>query len=315
MIQKRYKNSKSLRIEKFVVLLIMIFCLNSYGQQRPFFTQYMYNTMSVNSGYVGSTDNMEITSLVRSQWGGFDGAPETQTINFISPLGNKGLAMGVNIVNDKIGPVSQQSIEGSLAYKIRVNRNSELSFGLNFGGNFFSADWSKGRYQSTDVVFNENINSKFLARLGVGLYYYTDTYYVGFSIPNFLKSNFYNDINESVGTEDLTYYGIAGIVLEASENIKFKPAVLTTITPGAPVVVDLSGTVFLNDKFSLGLSHRFGDAISGLLGIEISNTLTFGYSYDLTSATDLQNYNSGTHEVFLKYSINKRGDRQTRRLF
>lgn len=304
-------NSHVLTIFLWVVMLCI--SINCMGQQRPAFTQYTYNTLTLNPGYVSSSSGTELTSIIRTQWLGTEGAPETQTLSYLTRLGESGLGLGVNILNDKIGPVSQQTLTAALAYRIRTGSETHLSLGINFGGNLFNTDWSKGQFQNPEAIFNENINSRFLVQLGVGLYFFSEDYYIGISVPNFLKPNFYDNINESIGQEDLTYYGMAGMVLRVNEDVKFKPAILTMITAGVPVTVDLSMSLLFRDRFSLGLSHRFSDSLSGLLGLQISDSLTFGYSYDFTTSHHFRFYNVGTHEVFLKYHLDK--NKKKRRFF
>ena len=93
------------------------------------------------------------------------------------------------------------------------------------------------------------------------------------------------------------FYFIAGRVFDLSENLKFKPALLTKIVNGAPLQVDLSGNFLINDKFTVGLAYRWSAAFSAMVGFQINDSWYIGYGYDLET-TKLANYNSGSHEVF-----------------
>ncbi|MDT7833274.1 type IX secretion system membrane protein PorP/SprF [Flavobacteriaceae bacterium S356] len=284
------------------------------GQQDPQYTQYMYNTMAINPGYASAKDHTSFVALARTQWVGFSGAPETQTLSFQTPLGTTGLGLGINVINDILGPSQETIIEGNLAYRIRTSTKGNLALGFRVGGRMLNLDWSKGRFQQPDAVFNENINNRFLPSLGVGIYYFESNWYAGISVPNFLKTDHYSDLAESVAEEKLHYFIIAGYVFDLTNSIKFKPAILSKIVSGAPISMDLSANFLWMERFTLGMAYRWNDAISALAGLQVNERLFVGYSYDLTTS-NFQNYNSGTHEALLRYNIFKQPKLKSPRFF
>lgn len=300
------KTNNSIKVPYcFFLLLTILFSIDSVvSQQDPQYTQYMYNTMAINPGYTGSKDHLSITALARSQWVGFDGAPDTQTISFHTPIGYSNVGIGLNIINDKLGPSSEVYFDANASYTIRTSENAKLAFGLRLGGRFLNIDWSKGRFKDPDVVFNENVNGRFLPTVGAGLYYYKPSWYVGLSVPNFLRTDHYNDFIESVAKERLHYFLIAGVVFDLSDQIKFKPAAISKVVFGAPLSLDISANFLFNEKFTAGVAWRWDDSMSALIGIQISQGLNIGYGYDLTTS-NYQNYNSGTHEIMLRFDVNK----------
>ena len=274
----------------------------------------MYNTMAVNPAYAGAKDHTSFVALGRTQWVGFSGAPKTQTLSFQTPLGYSGLGLGFNIMNDILGPSQETALEANLAYTIRTSEQGNLAFGMRVGGRVLNLDWSKGRFQQPDVVFNQNVNNRFLPTLGMGLYYFESKWYAGLSVPNFLRTDHYNDHIESVATERLHYFFITGYVFDINTNVKFKPAVLSKIVANAPLSVDVSANFLLKDRFTLGLAYRWKDAVSALVGIQVNDKLHIGYAYDLTTS-NFQNYNSGTHEVFVRFDIFKQPKLKSPRFF
>ena len=84
------------------LLFIGILSTGLFAQQDAQYTQYMYNTLSVNPAYAGSRGQLSFAGLYRSQWVGLDGAPETFTLNLHSPIRNSRLGYGISIVNDNI---------------------------------------------------------------------------------------------------------------------------------------------------------------------------------------------------------------------
>lgn len=298
-----------------LVVFTALLSFETQAQQDPQYTQYMYNTMSVNAGYAGQRNVLSATALYRTQWVGIDGAPKTITFGIHSPLKNERIGLGLNIVSDQLGPAQETSIDANLSYSIPVDESGELqlSFGLKGGLHILDTDWSKGRYQNVDRLFNENINL-ISPTLGAGLYLHSEKWYLGLSVPNILNTEHYDDFQESIATERLHYFLIGGYVFNVSENTKLKPAFLVKGVAGAPLIADLSVNALFNEKFTLGLAYRWDDSVSGLLGFQVNSGLFLGYAYDATT-TALNNYNSGTHEIMLRFELQQIGKILSPRFF
>jgi type IX secretion system PorP/SprF family membrane protein len=299
-----YIKSQKMRTPKRVVLVLVVLftVLSVKAQQDPQYTQYMYNTMSINPAYAGSRGHLSMSALARSQWVGVNGAPDTQTFSVNAPVGYSRVGLGFNIINDKLGPSTETYFDGNISYTINTSSEGKFAFGMRLGGRMLSLDWSKGRFQNPEALFNNNINNKFSPTLGAGVFFYKPNWYIGLSVPNFLRTEHYDDFIESVSVERLHYFLMAGYVFDLTEDIKFKPAILSKIVEGAPLSLDVSANFLFNEKFSLGTAYRLGDSISAIVGFQISERLTLGYSYDLTTS-NYNNYNSGSHEVMLTFNI------------
>ncbi|WP_313806414.1 type IX secretion system membrane protein PorP/SprF [Flavobacterium sp.] len=291
-------------LSKLITVLTLVFLPQvTLSQQSPEYTQYMYNTMMVNPGYTGSVGALEANLLLRKQWVGIDGAPQTGTLGVHSPVGNKKIGLGLNIISDKLGPSSENTLAGNVSYAIDLNYRTKLAFGAKAGIRVLDIDWSKGRYyDSNDVLLNTNINNKMMGLIGSGIYFYSDKWYAGVSVPNFLRYDYYDDVQESVVSDKLHYYFIGGYVFDLSSSVKFKPSVLLKAVGGAPLSTDLSANFLLQEKVTLGASYRWDDSVSALVGIQFLKDFFLGYSFDYT-VTDLNKYNDGTHEIILRYQL------------
>ncbi len=303
-----------INIKGILSFCVLVMSINLYSQQDPQYTQYMYNTMSVNSAYAGSKGYGVINALGRTQWVNFKGAPDTQTLSYDTPIGYTGLGLGINLVNDKIGPANEISLDANISYTILTGDDGNLAFGLKLGGRLLNIDWSRGKSHPNDPAFLNNIKNKFLPTVGAGIYYHTSKLYVGLSVPNLIRTEHYNDIRRKVAVERLHYFLIAGYVFDLSDNIKFKPAGLLKIVKGAPLSLDISANFLFNEKYRAGLAWRWGDAISALIGIDITKRFHIGYSYDLTTS-NYSSYNAGTHEVMLRYEFLQEGGVKSPRFF
>ncbi|MFH7015285.1 type IX secretion system membrane protein PorP/SprF [Flavobacterium sp. FlaQc-47] len=293
-------------LETYFILICSFTTFCASAQQDPEYTQYMYNTMSVNPAYAGSTGTLEATLLHRSQWVGIDGAPETQSFSIHSPLVNEMIGLGLSVVNDKIGPSNELYVDGNFSYSIPLGYEKRLAFGLKAGMRMLNVDWSKGRfYNNNDVLLNQNINNQMKLAVGAGIYYYTDKWYLGFSIPSFLENDYYDDVQESIDYDRLHYYLMGGYVFDLNPNLKFKPAFLVKAVSGAPLTADISANFMIAEKFVIGGSYRTDDSVSILAGFQLSRSFYIGYAFDYT-VSDLNKYNDGTHEIILRYQFTQK---------
>ncbi len=262
----------------------------------------MYNTSLVNPAYAGSRETITAFLLHRNQWVGLDGAPVTNNFSINMPIGDSNFGIGLNFVNDKIGPVTENEISADLSYFIQVSENYKLSLGLKGTANLFQLDVNKLRvFDPTDPQF-QNMDTEFSPNVGAGLYLFSDKTYLGLSVPNFFESYRYNDNNIKITKEKMHFYFIAGHVFKISNNIDFKPALLSKIVEGAPLQADVTANFLFFEKLTLGAAYRWDASVSALAGFQISDSWFIGYGYDLET-TKLANYNSGSHEIFLRYEL------------
>jgi type IX secretion system PorP/SprF family membrane protein len=297
-------------------LLVVLFLLSGciYAQQDAQFTQYMYNTININPAYAGSRESMNVFILHRAQWVGLDGAPITNSVSVNTPINGSKVGIGVSILNDKIGPSDENNIAVDLSYSINTSRDFKLSFGLKATANILNVDFNRlNRYDLNDYSFETNIDNKFSPNIGVGLYLHSNNTYIGLSAPNLLETNHfdrYAGIGSStyIAKEKIHYYFIAGHVFDLSGNMKFKPSILTNLVQGAPLQVNLSANFLINEKFVAGVAYRWSAALSAMVGFQASDSWFIGYGYDLET-TKLANYNSGSHEIFLRYELFNKYDR------
>lgn len=289
---------------KILIFALMLTCYSGFAQQDAQYTQYMYNTININPAYAGSRGVMSIFGLHRTQWVGLDGAPTTNAFSLNTPINNSNLGLGLSVVNDRIGPTSDNTISADISYTVPMSGEYKLSFGIKASGNMFNLDTSKLRpdpNQPNDPNLN-NFNNEFSPNFGAGVYLHSDKLYFGLSVPNFLQDSKYNDNEVAVFQERMNFYAIGGYVFDLSQSIKFKPAFLTKVVTGSPLQVDVSANFLFYDKLMLGGAYRWDAAVSALAGFQVTDGLFIGYSYDMDT-TRLRNYNSGSHEIFLRFEL------------
>lgn len=287
---------------KILIFALMLTCYAGFAQQDAQYTQYMYNTININPAYAGSRGVMSVFGLHRTQWVGLDGAPTTNTFSLNTPISNSNLGVGFSLVNDRIGPTSDNTISADISYTVKMNEVYKLSFGVKASGNMFNLDTDKLDFAQANDPNLQNFNNEFSPNFGAGVYLHSDKLYLGLSVPNFLQDSKYNDNEVAVFQERMNFYFIGGYVFDVSPSIKFKPAVLTKMVAGSPLQVDASANFLFFDKFMLGGAYRWDAAVSALAGFQVTDGLFIGYSYDMET-TQLRRYNSGSHEVFLRFEL------------
>tara|TARA_R110001592_G_scaffold90026_1_gene264835 strand:+ start:5455 stop:6435 length:981 start_codon:yes stop_codon:yes gene_type:complete len=292
-------------------LLFSLLSFNAFGQKEPQYTQYMYNIGSFNPAYVGTVETPELSGLYRAQWIDVPGAPRTFRFGANLPFKNEKVGLGFNIISDQLGPVSQTYADISYSYQVMVTDETKLSFGIDAGGSFLNVDFTKGTFENPGENLNDEMLSKFYPTVGAGAFLYSDNWYLGASVPNFLTEGVYNDEVASIVEDKLQFNLIGGYVFDLSDNLKFKPAFLINTLKGSPVNVNLSSNFLISDVFTAGISYRIENAFSGLAGLQVSNSLFVGYSYDYNTNL-LGEFNNGSHEIILKFYLGRGGANATK---
>lgn len=289
-----------------VFLLFSLIGFQAFSQKEPQYTQYMYNMGSFNPGYVGTVATPELIGLYRAQWIDIPGAPRTIRFGANLPFKNEKVGLGLNVISDQLGPVTQTYADLSYSYQIMVSDEAKLSFGIDAGGSFLNVDFSKGTFENPGENLNGELLSKFYPTVGAGAFLYADDWYLGASVPNFLTEGVYDEEVASIVEDKIQFNFIGGYVFNLSDGLKFKPAFLVNTLKGSPVNVNLSANFLISEVFTTGVSYRLENAVSGLAGFQISNALFAGYSYDYNTNL-LGDFNSGSHEIILKFYLGKGG--------
>jgi type IX secretion system PorP/SprF family membrane protein len=298
-------------MKKIVIIFAMLLTVMvSNAQQDAQYTQYMYNTINVNPAYAGSRGVMSIFGLYRTQWVGLDGAPDTGTFSINTPIANSNLGLGVSVVGDRIGPVAEDAISADVSYTIPMSETYKLSFGVKGTANLFKLDQSKLSPQDENDPLLQEYDT-FSPNVGAGVYLHSNKFYLGLSVPNFLQTKRFNKVQDkdyTVFVERMNGYLIGGYVFDIGSNLKFKPAFLAKAVQGAPLQLDVTGNFLIYEKLTLGAAWRWDAAVSLLAGFQVNKSLLIGYGYD-KETTKLAGFNSGSHEIFLRYELFKKPER------
>jgi type IX secretion system PorP/SprF family membrane protein len=297
--------NRELNLKKGILTLFMLLYLiwNVSAQQDPMFTQYMYNPVTINPAYAGSSGTLNFTAMNRQQWVGIDGAPTTMTLSINSPFIGYNVGVGLSLIYDVIGPTKETGIFADYSYHLKMTSRIKLAFGLKGGVNIRETNLTNliGSVNENNLALYSKL---YLPNFGIGSYLYSDRFYLGLSIPEMLQNSLSDDPNnlQLQNKEERHYFFTGGFVIDAGENIRFKPSTTVRIVNGAPVNVELSADFILHDKVWLGAMYRNDGSIGGMVKFNITDQLSLGYSYDVTESA-LRYYSQGTHEIFISYDV------------
>lgn len=303
---------RQLLIKAFVLLVLFIICIfAANAQQDPQFSQNRFNQLTINPGFAGSNGLINFSLLNRYQWVGFPGAPVTNVFNIDASLhliGSKD-GVGVSIVNDVIGFEKNISVELNYSWRTKLGKGllgSGVSVGLmNKNLNIDLSDVNRwgdvGDFNSVDAALPQGIASGVLVDLGVGFFYQCKNFELSLSgrhlnqpILSFGESGHYSFKRHYYMSGTYTFQ-LANERFEVLPSFFFK-------TEATTWQADFNMTVQYDKRIWGGIGYRIGDAIIITAGTELWNGIKFGYSYDV-STSSLSRYNTGSHELFLAYSV------------
>ncbi len=295
-------------MKKIIVQIIALLTTTlMWSQQDAQYTQYMYNMSVINPAYtIDDIGMVHMGALHRTQWVGVVGAPKSSNI-FVHTAINDQVEVGFSLINDNIGDVvKENNLFADFAYKLNLEDAGNLSFGLKAGVTFFDVNFNGFVLESGDVFtdpdFANNINKSYF-NMGAGVYYNTDDYYIGLSVPSILTAKHLDrDNGKYQGTDQAHIFLTGGYVFEINDLFKLKPAFMSKFVKGAPITLDVTANLLYNDTIEFGIGYRIEDAFSGMVNFKVSPELRVGYAYDHT-LSNIGPFTSGSHELFILYNL------------
>lgn len=319
----RVSNQKLKKMRKLLLFtfLLLAATLVSRAQQDEQFTQFMYHKLGFNPAYAGMPETPTFTALVRQQWVGIEGAPQSQLLTFNMPLTASGIGLGANISRHSIGATERYTADVAYCYRFNLGRGGRMGIGLSSSIRMLRINFNETEStqpRDGDPAIPVGLQSKMVPNFGAGIYYSNQTFYLGFSAPRLLTNNIdFAEEGTIISREVPHYYLMAGILLRLGDKIQMQPQAILKYVEGAPFDGDInlnfifSETVYSGVSYRLGGSSRsgIGEAGSILLGMQFSDQFMFGLSYDMT-LSELRSYSSGSMEAIIRCGIGgrSRGD-------
>ncbi len=324
-------------------VLLIIICIGfiqvAHSQQRPQYTQYIFNNFILNPAISGIENYIDVKAGYRSQWQGLDGAPETSYISIHAPLGKNFLygtstsvpqsggtnpnsrsyvqtymasephhGIGFHAVSDKAGPISRTDVNATYAYHMGLSANVNLSLGVAAGVSKIYLDRSKITLENPiDQAIGTGDYDQLKPDLSAGVWLYGPRYFAGVAAQQLLASpiSFSDDVAYDQGKKVPHLFFSAGYKVYLGDDFAAMPSAMVKIVSPVPASIDVNMKLAYRDKFWMGASYRKDDAFSAMAGFNVGSIMNLGYSYDFTTS-GLNTVSNGSHEIVLGIFLNNR---------
>ncbi len=294
----------------YIVFLIAVLPVTLIAQDakigqtyEPVYSQYWVNGLAINPAYAGSRECFSNIILYRNQWMGFEGAPVTQTLSSHLPLKDEKNAVGLFIFHESIGVTDYIDVYGNYAFRFNLG-SGRLSLGLKAGASFIQGNYSEIEFDpdgTEDDVFKDE--SHVLPNFGVGVYYYTDQYYLGLSVPKLLSYELRSfEKQMSIGPDNYDFLVTGGYLFSFSDDFRLKPSFLLKYRLDNTFQVDASANLIIYDKLWLGGSYRYSDQVIAMVEYQANDQIRVGVAYDI-SFGEFTSQLGGSLEIILRYDF------------
>lgn len=291
---------------KYIYKITLVFCVFlvqcTWAQQDPQRTFYKFNMNLINPAFAGTADSSELSLSMRSQWASVEGAPQSQSVFFSAPVGNK-VGLGVSILNDKTFIENQTWLAIDFSYHLTLKENLDLFFGLKTGANSYGANTAGlvtyGIGQDASLA---NFESRFNYNIGIGFYLRHNNYFLSLSAPRLLTPNRLKlqNGNAFVSVDKRHLYLAGGYDFQLKENMQLETSSIVRYVNATPLSVEVTSIFNFNYRFKFGASYRYNAAVSGLMLFEISSGCTLGYAYETATQNAINALDNSSHELFMR---------------
>jgi type IX secretion system PorP/SprF family membrane protein len=261
--------------------------------------------LEINPAYAGYRNSIQFTSSFRKQFNGIKNSPQTATASFDMPVGDTNVGIGVRLIDDRFSVSKTQGIQSAYSYKIQAGESSLLYMGLQAGILTYKANLTDLQTADFNDPIFANDSRSLVANFGAGLFFSTEKFYAGVSVPNFIRTNLHPGNFATTANEvKQAFHGYlnAGYTAYLNDNFVLKPSFLVRAVEGLPLQYDVNANVFFRELVAGGVSYRSNSAVVLLVNFKVNYQFSVGYSYDYNTSR-LNNFNKGTHEIMLRYQI------------
>ncbi|MEL6535096.1 MAG: type IX secretion system membrane protein PorP/SprF [Bacteroidota bacterium] len=287
-----------------VVMAALVYSKASHGQQRPLYSQYMFNGMLINPAYAGYQKQLNATIQYRDQWVNFEGAPNIQTLSVHAGLPDRKIGVGALLYRDQVGIHEDLAFYGFYTYQVNFLVGT-LSLGLQGGFNYRTDRFDLlNEADPGDPLTGVGQVRFFKPNFGTGAYFYNEKFFAGLSVPYLLATPVF-ELSEVLSEvrDARNYYLMGGMVIDIADNLRYRPTVLVRAQDGSPLGIDINNSLIIHDKVFFGVGWRSGDAVFATFETQLNDNWRFGYSFDFLTS-DIRDFATGSHEFMVSYRMN-----------
>ncbi|MCR9253693.1 MAG: PorP/SprF family type IX secretion system membrane protein [bacterium] len=321
-------------MKKPAIILTVFFSLISMlsiGQGRILTSQYFQNLPAYSPAFTGANDFLDIRMGYRSQWSGFEGAPQLGYISGYAALhglgkideDNKGvksqkffpgesskIGVGGFVQLDEQGPISQLEAMGNFAVHIRFVGNKYLSLGTSLG--IFNSSIDLARLTARDAendpvyqAFVESAGSNTFFNLNASLGFYSDNFFVSYGMMQLANQMVAG--NELLKDDGVVRHNVlAGVNSHLGDKLELMSTVFYRAEKNLPASFDLGIRARYKKNLTAGIAYRNDDTVITMFGVSFSEMIRLNYSYEYKTA-NFTNFNHSSHELVLGIRLMNNG--------
>lgn len=293
--------------KSIITSVLVLSALNIVAQQLPFSSQYYTNMFATNPAFTGTRDDVNAFITHRSQWTGVAGAPQTSYLTLDGPVEAKKIGLGLKLYSDVTDITSRTGAFVNYSYRLKINEDNNILFGLAAGALNNRVDFSKAVVRDTDdpFLFTKS-QSKTVLSADFGVAYTWKKLEAGFCIPQLIG----NKIRYKTKDGDKSYFYLSryyqGSVKYTFDVVKEKeitayPLITVRAAAGAPVQLDVNGVLDWKKIGWFGITYHSNYALAISAGVRYKN-LSVGYAYDI-GINKVKSYMGPSSEFLLSYTF------------
>jgi len=265
--------------------------------------QYLNNTLAFNPAFAGSHDALSVSVLYGNQFVGFEDAPISNVLAVHTPLRNGRIGLGLLIEKESYGIFNETGINGNYAYRVEMKKGI-FSLGIGFGATRKHVAWNElNAADEGDILLMNDPETSFLPDFSLGMYYYNNKYFFGFSIPMMLSHELEQNSGKYRIKNDFSEYNYfieGGYYIDLAPDIQLLPSLLAKYHPGHDPQMDINAQVILKERLWMGVGYRNENTLLGMLQCQLNRQLMIAYSYSFDTGSTGK-FSSGSHEVVVNY--------------
>lgn len=295
----------------YLFLCFLFITTTSYSQSERTYSMFVFNKLQYNPAYAGSKETLNAGAHYRHQWQGVTGAPRTITAFAHTPFAGGRSGIGLSLISDEVGIFQSTIAKLDYAYRIGFKNDHKLSLGFNMQFDHTRFNWNKAELvDNADVVIPFGAPSNSIFNFGMGAYYTSENFYVGVSIPNFMRTSMTSQAYQGLSSYSAfrPNYLMGGLIFPVSNTIKIRPSVLISYVKNAPMEADFNLSVLFMDKFWIGASYRLEESIDAFVQFPLTKQIRLAIGVDYAT-TELNQFTKGSGEIMIEYLFQQDGEK------
>jgi type IX secretion system PorP/SprF family membrane protein len=295
---------------KYILFALVILVSSSaHAQQYPLFTNYVINSFGFNPAYAGLEQGGEARMVHRSQWTGIKLAPTTSLGSVHARLKKFPIGLGGYVFKDAAGRLDRNGAVGVLTLHQQLGAGTGISFGASFGMSKTTLNTDFRSTDPNDALLAQATKGDSKPEMNIGVLLRHNNIFLGVSVPQFIEKKLqFSNIPDGASTSLLLrhYYLSAGYK-HFLGKMWVEPSLMYKVFKTAPNQLDAALRFGTGTPLWVGLAMRNKAAGSALIGLDLKNSLSIAYAYDMTTS-GLRKGSASSHEITLAYRFMKPKD-------